>query len=142
MDPSTREQTLEAMKDGVRYGPDGLASGAATHARWDGSAERPPAKHQPFFGLTVVSCEKGDIRQSPDGLFVYGERGKTEVSLPPSIGQRQLEFLELYDAITNNRPVAHNGRWGQATLEVCLAMIQSASEHKEVHLSHQVPIGP
>ena len=27
------------------------------------------APHQPHFGLTLVSCERGDIRQSPDGLW-------------------------------------------------------------------------
>jgi len=30
------------------------------------------APHQPHFGLTLVSCERGDIRQSPDGLLVSG----------------------------------------------------------------------
>ena len=33
------------------------------------------APHQPHFGLTLVSCERGDIRQSPDGLLVYSEQG-------------------------------------------------------------------
>ncbi len=28
------------------------------------------APHQPFFGVTLVSCERGDIRQSPNGLYV------------------------------------------------------------------------
>jgi phthalate 4,5-cis-dihydrodiol dehydrogenase len=32
--------------------------------------------HQPHFGLTLVSCERGDIRQSPDGLFVYSDKGR------------------------------------------------------------------
>jgi phthalate 4,5-cis-dihydrodiol dehydrogenase len=139
MDASTREQDLEAMKDKVRYGP--AVPSAASHARWAGPASlAPPENHQPFFGLTIVSCERGDIRQSPDGLFVYSAQGKSEVRLPAAIGQRQLEFRELYEAVTNNRPVAHGGRWGQATLEVCLAMMESASERKEVRLAHQVPV--
>ena len=37
------------------------------------------APHHPHFGLTVVSCERGDIRQSPDGLYVYSERGREEI---------------------------------------------------------------
>ena len=39
----------------------------------------------------------------------------------------------------NHQPVFHDGRWGEATLEVCLAMLESAQERKEIFLSHQVP---
>ena len=31
---------------------------------------------QPFFGLTLVSCERGDLRQSRDGIFIYDENGE------------------------------------------------------------------
>ena len=34
---------------------------------------------QPFFGLTLVSCERGALRQSADGVFIYDEHGRTEV---------------------------------------------------------------
>jgi hypothetical protein len=139
LDPSDREHLLEQMKERVRYGPAGL-KGGPSHASWGGpAAAGEPEKHQPFFGLTLVSCERGDIRQSPDGLYVYGEHGKTELPLPPAIGQRQAEFFELYDAIAHDRPMAHDGRWGQATLEVCLAILQSSAERREIQLAHQVP---
>lgn len=42
----------------------------------------PPKKHQ-FFGLTIVSCEKGAIRQTPDGVMIYGEDELREVKIPP-----------------------------------------------------------
>jgi hypothetical protein len=35
----------------------------------------------------------------------------------------------------------HDGRWGQATLEVCLGILQSAAERKEIMMNHQVPVG-
>jgi len=41
--------------------------------------------------------------------------------------------------VVHKRPVFHDGRWGAATLEVCLAMLESAKERKEIFLSHQVP---
>jgi phthalate 4,5-cis-dihydrodiol dehydrogenase len=34
-----------------------------------GGAIPAAAPHQPFFGLTIVSCERGDVRQSPDGCW-------------------------------------------------------------------------
>lgn len=38
------------------------------------------------------------------------------------------------------KPLFHDGRWGMATLEVCLAMIQSAKERREIMLTHQVAV--
>jgi phthalate 4,5-cis-dihydrodiol dehydrogenase len=46
---------------------------------------------------------------------------------------------ELYFAVTAGRPVIHDGRWAKATMEVCLAMLESAREQREIRLSHQVP---
>ncbi len=46
---------------------------------------------------------------------------------------------EIYEAVVNDRPVFHDGRWGEATLEVCLAILESARQRKELILSHQVP---
>jgi len=34
----------------------------------------------------------------------------------------------------------HDGAWGMATLEVCLAIMESAEKHSEVRLTHQVPV--
>ena len=66
-------------------------------------------------GFTLVSCEQGDIRQTPDGLFVYGEKEKREITLPPAGRGREAEVEELYDAVVHGRPVFHDGRWGAAT---------------------------
>jgi phthalate 4,5-cis-dihydrodiol dehydrogenase len=38
-----------------------------------------------------------------------------------------------------DKPIRHSGLWGMATLEVCLAILQSAKERKEIFLFHQVP---
>jgi phthalate 4,5-cis-dihydrodiol dehydrogenase len=124
-------QEEEMLKEQMRYG--GRREGEFSHD-WQGE------RHQPFFGLTLVSCDKGDIRQSPDGLIVYGEEGKREVALPGGKRGREAEVDELYQAITQNRPVFHDGRWGEATLEVCLAMLESAKEKREIHMKHQRPV--
>ena len=34
----------------------------------------------------------------------------------------------------------NDGRWGMATLEVCLAIVQSANERKEIRMTRQVPM--
>ena len=124
----------------MRYGAKGL-EGTPTHHGWEAAGSSAATKlHQPFFGLTLISCEKGDIRQSPDGLFLYGNDEKKEISVPPSMRGRQAEIKELYDAIFYDRPLFHNGRWGEATLEVCLAILESSRNQKEVYLSHQIAV--
>jgi phthalate 4,5-cis-dihydrodiol dehydrogenase len=127
-----RTKRLEASLEEWRYG--GAKPGA-----WATGPNEQRKLHQPFFGLTIVTCEKGDIRQSPDGLFIYDEAGKREILLPKGVDAREAELREFYEAIMNNRPVRHDGRWGEATLEVCLAILQSAAEKREINLSRQIP---
>lgn len=93
---------------------------------------------QSFFGLTIVACERGVIRQSPQGLFVYTEDGRQEIRCAADDG-RAAELRELYDAVAQNRPVFPDGRWGKATLEVCLALLRSSQQRSDVALAHQVP---
>jgi phthalate 4,5-cis-dihydrodiol dehydrogenase len=120
----------EKLKEEMRFG--GQREGEYSHV-WSGE------RKQPFFGFTLVSCERGDIRQTPDGLFIYGEADKKEIPIEAGRRGREAEVEELYNAVVHNRPVFHDGRWGTATLEVCLAMLESAKERKEIFLSHQVP---
>jgi len=97
--------------------------------------------HQPFFGLTVVSCERGDIRQSADGLLVYSDEGRKEILLPTDRSPRDLVVAELHDAICGKAPALHNARWGLANLEVCDAAIASSATGRDVLLQHQVAVG-
>jgi phthalate 4,5-cis-dihydrodiol dehydrogenase len=90
-------------------------------------------------GILIVSCERGDIRQSQYGLFVYSQDGVEDVPLPEEGWSRRAELEEIYNAVVLDRPIRHSGPWGMATLEVSLAIMQSARERREVFLSHQVP---
>ena len=115
-----------ALKRQMRYG------GRTNRAR---AAQGP--RNLPFYGLTLVSCEFGDIRQSPDGLLVYGPDEKREVLLDKDKNGRDAILDEFHAAVVEGKAPVHDGRWGKANLEVCLAVLESASERKEVFLSHQ-----
>jgi phthalate 4,5-cis-dihydrodiol dehydrogenase len=93
---------------------------------------------QSFFGLTIVACERGVIRQSPNGVYVYTQAGREEIACAVDAG-RSAELRELHQAVEQDRPAFPDGRWGKATLEVCIAMLQSSHEHREVRLLHQLP---
>jgi len=98
-----------------------------------------PPPHHNFFGLTIVSCERADIRQSPDGLYVYTIEGRSERKLPVERDPRSLVLEEWYDAIAGKRPALHDGRWGVANVEICLAVMESSRTGSEIRLRHQVP---
>ena len=85
------------------------------------------AAHQ-HFGLVLVSCERADLRPLPDGVMIYGDADARLDPLPPPRVPRVEVIDELYAAVVHGRPPLHDGRWGMATLEVCLAMLASARE--------------
>jgi phthalate 4,5-cis-dihydrodiol dehydrogenase len=131
-------------------GPDDeLAYKNSTRLGGERAAAAPPipgpgeARHN-FFGLTIASCEHGDICQTPTGLVIYGDDEVREV--PVSLGEGQphrytwSELDIMLDAWTNDRPLySHDGAWGKATLEVCLGIEQSSTERREVLMQRQTP---
>ena len=105
-----------------------------------GADAGPPPNHQPHFGLLVVTCERGEMRASADGLFIYDVSGKREVALPKSAAMpgRSEVLDDMIAAIRTGRPPLQDGRWGKANVEVTLKLLQSARERREVMLEHQV----
>lgn len=93
---------------------------------------------QPFFGLVILSCEHGDLRVSPEGLIVYGDTSRVEVSLAGLPVGRQVLLDELVAAVRGTGGVTHDGRWGVANVEVCEALVRSSDLRQEVVLSKQV----
>ena len=98
------------------------------------------SNRQDFFGLTIVSCEKADIRQSADGLYVYTANGREEVPVPPDKNIRGASELDVLRAnLERNEPIFPDAYWGRASLEGCIAMIQSSKERREIQLHYQAP---
>ena len=95
-------------------------------------------------GLAIASLDRADLRQSGHGIFIHSDEGKQDVPVVAGramgVGQRRAELEELYDAVVLGKPLWHDGRWGMATLEACLGIMESARERKEVVLKHQVPV--
>lgn len=91
-------------------------------------------------GIVIVSCERGELRQSPYGVYVYSDDGVRDLRLGPDARGRDQELKELYNAVRLGKPVFHSGAWGMATLEVGLAITESARTHKDIQLTHQVEL--
>jgi phthalate 4,5-cis-dihydrodiol dehydrogenase len=92
-------------------------------------------RKQPIYGLTLVSCEKGDMRQSPDGVYLYTGDGCREIPCPAFLDRGEA-LLRLVEAVNEHRPApTTDGRWGKSTLEVLLAILQSSREKREITLA-------
>jgi len=101
-----------------------------------GATQRRNAFHE-HFGAIIVSCEQADLRPTPTGVWIYGDDEKRFETLPPPTVPRAAVIDELCAAILEDRTPLHDGAWGLATMEVCLAMLQSAHEAREIAFVHQ-----
>ncbi len=122
----------DALKDSMRLG------GAAPLFR-SGSARKPWLPMH--LGLVVASCERGDMRHSPYGIYVYDDDGRAEIPVFDDgswFGLSEVE--ELYEAARHGAPLFRDGEWGMATLEVALAIPELSRLQKEIILKHQVPV--
>jgi phthalate 4,5-cis-dihydrodiol dehydrogenase len=112
-----------ALKTGRTYGAAG--------------AEARPAQHHEHFGPVVVSCERADLRPVANGVFVHADAGTTFHELPPPTIPRQGVIDQIWDAVIEGQPPLHSGEWGLANLEVCLAILRSSAEGREIELPVQ-----
>ena len=92
-----------------------------------------PVAHQ-HFGFFVVSCEKADLRPLPTGVMIYGDSEQRLEALPPPKVPRAEVIDELYGAVVEGRAPIHSGESAMATLQVCLAMLESSRQGKEILL--------
>jgi predicted dehydrogenase len=138
-----QEKILQEIKNRSRYGGSGARGSsydAGVEYGWGEHRDMSHTQgHQRFYGLTVVTCDRGELRQSQDGIIIYGDETIEERPVGAMLFGRQAEVTELYEAVVHGAPMFHDGRWGEATLEVCLGILQSAAERREVTMSHQVP---
>ena len=102
---------------------------------YGGATYQAPAQdnlaHQ-HFGTIIVSCALADLRPMPDGVMIYQNGTARLDPLPPPQVPRAEVIDELYAAVVDQKPPLHDGAWAMATLEVCLAMLQSAREGRDI----------
>jgi phthalate 4,5-cis-dihydrodiol dehydrogenase len=120
----------EALKNRRTYGAN---AAAATN----GGAERPLHQH---FGSVIVSCEHADLRPLPHGVMIYADDKRWLDPLPAPEIPRAEVIEELVAAVLHGHSPLHSGEWALATMEVCLAILLSAREQKEIALAHQVGV--
>jgi phthalate 4,5-cis-dihydrodiol dehydrogenase len=100
----------------------------------------PPAAAPEFhngFGFVLVHCEGADLRLTPEGVEIHDDAGlRLERTKLPALPRAEV-LDELCDAVRLGIPPRHDGAWGLATTEACLALLGSARAGAEVTLHHQ-----
>ena len=114
-------------------------AGLKAASTYGGPAYRPApaaaaARYQ-HFGPIVVSCERAALRPTPEGVWVYANEQREFVRLPAPTIPRHEVIDELCAAISRSEAALHDGPWARSTLEVCLALLQSAREGGDVALA-------
>ena len=100
------------------------------------SAEASSHQH---FGPVIVSCDRGDLRLTPSGVWVYAGATRQFVATPlPNVPRREV-IDEVWAALREGVFTRHDGAWARATTEACLAILSSAREDREIALQWQVP---
>jgi phthalate 4,5-cis-dihydrodiol dehydrogenase len=136
-----------AARKALQHVSNATEEAALKEARSYGGADySPPVNPDPanrlhqHFGLVLVSCERADLRPLPNGVVIYEDFVARLDAVPVPDVPRAEVIDELYDAVIGGRAPLHSGEWALATMEVCLAMLHSAREQKEIKLKHQVGV--
>lgn len=104
-----------------------------------GSVIKAPTHHE-HFGPIIVSCERGDIRLTPDGIWIYKNEERHFEPAPAAPNPRTTVIDAIVNAVRNNTPPIQTGRWGLASLEICHAILASAGNSAPVALNQQISI--
>jgi len=136
--------------DGSRYGEarrrlqrvsDTLSESDLKAERVYGSTEASKASdHFEHFGPTIVLCQRGDIRLTPSGVWVYKDLEREFRQAAPMRVPRTEVIDALVGAVRHGRAPPQTARWGLATLEACHAILRSAATGEPVDLVEQISV--
>jgi phthalate 4,5-cis-dihydrodiol dehydrogenase len=119
------------MKNLRTYGGPGFPALAAENT------VRSALQHQ-HFGVVLATCERGDLRPTPDAVWVYGDERRERRALEAPGVPRVGVIDELHGAVVGGRPPLHDGQWAASTVEICLGLLRSAREQRDIELEQQV----
>jgi DNA-binding MarR family transcriptional regulator len=91
------------------------------------------------FGPLIVSCDRADLRPLPTGVEICGDRERTFVPLAPPAVPRAEVIDELVAAVRGGAAPRHDGASALATVEICLAMLESARDGATSRFTRRPP---
>ena len=90
----------------------------------------------PHFGVSIITCERGDLRLSANGLTLYGSDGVTDIPVARGEGRPgQGDTLDvLWQILREEVPPQFDANWGRATVAALVALKRSSQSGREVLL--------
>lgn len=140
-DPETHHQTrarLAAMADEAEEAT------LKAERNFGGRLYTPTAAHAPeacqHFGPLLASCERGDLRLTPRGVEVIDRSGSRFEPAPIPAVPRAEVIDEIWATGRKGRVPLHGGAWSRATVEICIALLESQRLGTDIALTRQVPV--
>ena len=90
------------------------------------------------FGPVIVSCDFADLRLTPHGVEIHDKNGIHRTEVFADQIPRSEVIDELWSVARRGKRPLHGGPWSLATMEVCLAILESAKNRSAIMLEHQV----
>lgn len=100
--------------------------------------QAPSPRAHNHFGFVLASCERADLRPGPAGIAIHTDTDREFEALSAPAIPRVEVIDELYAAVRDAKLPLHSGEWGLATLEICVALLESARTGRAVALAHQI----
>jgi len=137
------ERAHQQTRARLRAVTDEAAEAAFKAERNFGGSQYQPARKGPptawqHFGPTLVCGERGDLRLTPHGVELINEEGARFISAPTPVVARSEVIDELCAVAHDGIAPLHDGRWSRATVEACLALLESDRRGCDIALSRQV----
>lgn len=92
------------------------------------------------FGPVIACCEQADLRLTPYGVEIHDVHGVHLDALPPQAVQRSEVVDEMWSVAREGAAPTHSGAWSMATMEVCLAILESSKKGSAIILEHQAAV--
>ena len=136
--PESYGQARKALRD-----LDPGAEAQLKSTRSYGAGREPLApKHNEHFGPILVSCDRADLRLTPDGVEISADTKRSFRKAPLDPAPRKPVVDAVVAAVREGISPAQTGRWGRASLEVCHAILQSAERRETILLTRQCGTTP
>jgi len=77
---------------------------------------------------------------TPYGVEIHDVHGVHLDALPPQAVQRSEVVDEMWSVAREGAAPTHSGAWSMATMEVCLAILESSKKGGAIILEHQAAV--